>query len=412
MDWPSRDHRVVRCRCWNDEYRTLLYRTCYCVSPLRRASGVPRRNLRINCHRETVLLISRRNVVRARLGVRFAISAWFVANYLGAIPSLAGVRSHTVLFGLLAIIASLGVTLAGIDVTKWTNLILTAFILAVLATVAALGIVNGESTNITPFVTGNSTRFFAAIGVAITGYGAWTVVPAAAGEVKRPSWTIPRAIVGSLLLTTVLYTVVVIALHLTVPPNAFMSGNLVMVAPLSAVVVDAGLPFLARYALPIAALIAIFTTMLVGMTSSARVLRVLAERNMFPRAFAATSDRTNAPYVALCVIAVIAAGVVISKQVVGGIVLAALVGTVLPYSINIASFVGLRIYRTDVTPTFHAPGGLFTVTIAFCFLVLLAIGLSVNHPVIAGLAIGVILVGFLVQYMFGNITVPSETENM
>ena len=340
-----------------------------------------------------------------------AVSAWYVANYLGAIPSLAGVRSHTVLFGLFAISASLAVTLAGINVTKRTNLVLTAFILAVLAAVAALGFVNGEPTNATPFVTGSSTQFLAAVGVAITGYGAWTVVPAAAGEVKQPAWTIPRAIVGSLLLTTLLYTVVVVAIHLMVPPSAFASGSIVMVAPLSAVVVDAGLPILANYALPVAALVAIFTTMLVGMTSSARVLRALAERDTFPAAFAATSDRTNAPYVALCVVAIAAAAVVIGKQVVGGIVLAALVGTVLPYAINIASFVGLRVYRTDVTPAFHAPGGLLTAAVALGFLTLLALGLSVDHPVIAGLTVAALLTGFFVLYVLGDVTTTPDREN-
>ena len=341
-----------------------------------------------------------------------AVSAWYVANYLGAIPSLAGVRSHTVLFGLLAIGASLGVTLAGIDVTKRTNLVLTAFILAVLTAVAALGFANGESANATPFVTGSSTQFLAAVGIAITGYGAWTVVPAAAGEVKRPAWTIPRAIVGSLLLTTLFYTAVVVALHLTVPPSAFTSGNLVMVAPLSAVVVDAGYPILANYALPVAALVAIFTTMLVGMTGSARVLRALAERDTFPAAFAATSDRTNAPYVALCVVAIAAAAVVIGKQVVGGIVLAALVGTVLPYAINIASFVGLRVHREDVTPAFRAPGGLLTAAVAFGFLTLLALGLSVDYPVAAGLTVVALLAGFLVQYVFGDVTATTDRENV
>jgi APA family basic amino acid/polyamine antiporter len=341
-----------------------------------------------------------------------AVSAWYVANYLGAIPPLAGVRSHTVLFGLLAIAASLAVTLAGIDVTKRTNLVLTAFILAVLTAVAAIGFANGEPANTTPFITGNSTQFLVAVGVAITGYGAWTVVPAAAGEVKRPAWTIPRAIVGSLLLTTLFYTAVVVALHLTVPPREFTSGNLVMVAPLSAVVVDAGLPIFANYALPVAALVAIFTTMLVGMTGSARVLRVLAERDTFPSAFASTSDRTNAPYVALCVVAVAAAAVVIGKQVVGGIVLAALVGTVLPYSINIASFVGLRLYREDITPSFRAPGGLLTAVVAFGFLLLLAAGLSVDYPLAAALTVAALLAGFIAQYAFGDIPAAPDSENV
>ncbi|GGL64910.1 APC family permease [Halocalculus aciditolerans] len=340
-----------------------------------------------------------------------AVSAWYVANYLGAIPPLAGVRSHTVAFGLLAVVASLAVTLSGIDVTKRANLVLTAFVLAVLAVVAAVGLANGDPANAQPFVTGTSTQFLAAVGVAITGYGAWTVVPAAAGEVKNPEWTIPRAIVGSLLLTTALYTLVVVALHVTVPPSAFESGNLVMVAPLSAVVVDAGLPALANYALPVAALVAIFTTMLVGMTSSARVLAALADRDTFPRAFAATSDRTNAPYVALTVVAVAAGAVVVGKAVVGGLVLAALVGTVLPYTINVASFVGLRRYRTDVTPSFRAPGGLLTAALAFCFLVLLAVGLSVDHPVAAALTVAALLGGFALQYAFGANAPTAEHGN-
>ncbi|WP_435099790.1 APC family permease [Halarchaeum sp. P4] len=339
-----------------------------------------------------------------------AVSAWYVANYLGAIPPLAGVRGHTVLFGLLAIAASLAVTLSGIDVTKRTNLVLTAFVLAVLAVVAAVGLANGDPANATPFFRGGATSFLAAIGVAITGYGAWTVVPAAAGEVKNPSWTIPRAIVGSLLLTTAFYTLVVLALHLTVPASAFTQGTLVMVAPLSAVVVDAGLPVLANYALPVAALVAIFTTMLVGLTSSARVLRALAERDAFPRAFAATHESTNAPYVALCVVAVAAAAVVVGKQVVGGVVLAALVGTVLPYAINVASFVGLRVHRTDVDAPFRAPGGLATAALAFGFLVLLAVGLSVDHPVAATLTVAALLGGFVLQYAFGGLAEAIEAE--
>ncbi|MFB6129749.1 MAG: amino acid permease [Salinigranum sp.] len=218
----------------------------------------------------------------------------------------------------------------------------------------------------------------------------------------------PRAIVGSLLLTTLLYTAVVVALHLSVPPSAFRRGNPVMVAPLSAVVSGSGLPLLADYVLPLAALVAIFTTMLVGMTGSARVLRALAERNAFPRAFAATSDRTNAPYVALCVVAVAAAAVVVGKQVVGGIVLAALVGTVLPYAINLASFVGLRVYRTDVTPPFRAPGGLLTAAVALAFLVLLAVGLSVDHPLAAALTVVALLAGFLAQYLLGDVAAPAD----
>ena len=101
---------------------------------------------------------------------------------------------------------------------------------------------------------------------------------------------------------------------------------------------------------------------------------------------------------------------VIGKQVVARIVLAALVGTILPYAINIASFVGLRIYRTDVMPAFHAPGGLLTAAIALGFRTP-RYRLSVDQPVIPPLTVAVLLIGFIVLYVSSNVTAAPGREN-
>jgi len=341
-----------------------------------------------------------------------AVSAWYVANYLGRIPALAGVRGHAVSFALVAIVASFAVTVAGIDVTKRTNLVLTAFILAVLVLFVAVGVGNADPANFTPFFTGDALGFFEAMGVAITAYGAWTVVPATAEEIRDPDWTIPRAIVGSLVVTTVLYTAVVVAIHGSVAPDAFTRDNPVFYAPLSGVAAAAGASLLARYALPLAALVAIFTTMLVGMTSAARVLLAMGRRGTLPRVFATVSDRTHTPWVGLLTVAVAASAVVLLRNVYGQVVLAALVGTAIPYAINVVAFVGLRYYRPDVTPTFRAPGGYLLPVVALAFLGLVVVGLGVDRPVATTGVLLVLVLGFFVQValprMRAGTTVASE----
>lgn len=329
-----------------------------------------------------------------------AISAWFVASYLSHIPALAGAREHTVALALVAILASFVVTIAGIDVTKKTNLILTAFVLVALVGFVAVGLEHVYPTGITPVVTGGALGFLESIGVALTAYGAWTVIPSMAAEVKNPEWTLPRAIIGSLLVVTVLYTAVVFAFQVLVPPGALARGSPVMYAPLSTVAGWTGATVLAHYVLPIAALIAIFTTMVVGMTSTARVLLAMGRRGLLPNVFGTVNQRTQTPWMGLLVVAIGASGFVLLKNLYGQVILAALVGTVIPYVINILSLFGLRRYRPDVSPTFSAPGGRVLPMIALVFLGGTVIGLGVDRPVTTVFVLGGILVGFVGQELF------------
>jgi APA family basic amino acid/polyamine antiporter len=330
-----------------------------------------------------------------------AISAWFVASYASRIPLLA-VGGQTIPLALIAIVASFAVTVVGINVTTRANLVLTAFILAVLVVFVAMGLGNAESGNLTPFFTSGSLGFLEAVGVALTGYGAWTVIPSTAEEVKNPEKTLPRAIIGSLLIVTVLYTVVVFVFQAGVSPDAFERGTRIMYAPLSVVAEQTGSLLLARYALPLAALVAIFTTMLVGMTSAARVLWAMGRRGILPAVLATTHSRTETPWVSLLVIAVASCVLVLLRNLYGQVVLAALIGTVIPYAINILAFVGLRYYRPDVTPTFRAPGGYVLPVVAFVFLGGIMVGLGVDRPIVAGGVLSAILASFVVREAFAE----------
>lgn len=326
------------------------------------------------------------------------VSALAIADYVAMIvPAASG---HAVPIAVLGIALSFLVNALGVSVTSRANLVLAAVLLTILVVFAGLGLARADPANYRPFVLDGPVQFLAAVQVAITAYGAWTVIPASAEEIREPASTIPRAIVASLAVSTVLYGVIVAALHGLVAPSAFVEGNAAMTAPLGVAASAIGLPILRNVLLPFAALVAIFTTMLVGTMSAGRVLFALGRNGTLPAAFAAVSDRSQVPWVGLAAISLLA-GVfaTVPQYFFQLLVVAALVGTGLPYAINVLSFVGLRYYRTDVEPPFRAPGGYALAAVAFGALGVAMIGLGLTNVVWSLGTVALLTTFFVVRYL-------------
>lgn len=302
------------------------------------------------------------------------VSALAIADYLALV--LPAVGGHTVAVALVAIGLAALVNLLGIDVTSRTNLLLSALLLATLVAFVAAGIARFQPSNYEPLLTGGPVGFFAAVQVAITAYGAWTAIPSAIEEVRNPARTVPRAILLSLLLATVLYTGVVAAVHGVVAPARFAEGSLALTAPLRVATDAIGYAWL-RYTLVLAAIVAVFTTLLVGIMSAGRVLFALGRNDTLPGVFAATSTRFRVPWVGIVTVAGVAGALAALPEYFSQLlVIAAVVGTGVPYAINVLSFIGLRYYRTDVTPSFRAPGGYALPVLAFVVLGIAMLGLG------------------------------------
>lgn len=307
------------------------------------------------------------------------ISALAIGDYLALLfPAASG---HTVTIGIVAIGLAALVNVLGVNVTSRTNLLLSALLLAVLVTFVAAGLANFQPSHYDPFVVSGPVKFFAAVQIAITAYGAWTAIPAAIEEVKNPARTVPKAIFISLLVATVLYSSIVAAIHGVVPATAFTAGSAVMTAPLGAATDAIGFAWLGLL-LAVAAIVAIFTTLLVGIMSASRVLFALGRNNTLPTMFATTSERSAVPWVGIAAVSIVSGALVAVPQYFYQLlVIAAVVGTGVPYAINILSFVGLRYYRTDVTPSFRAPGGYALPIVAFVVLAIAMLGLGSTEVV-------------------------------
>ncbi|WP_396610951.1 APC family permease [Haloferax sp. S1W] len=306
------------------------------------------------------------------------ISALSIPDYLAVILPAAG---DTVVIALGAVGLATLSNLLGIGVTSRANLLLTGLVLAVLITFLGVGASHVQLGHYEPGVVRGPMKFFAAVQLALTSYGAWTVIPSVAEEITEPSKTVPRAIVVSLAVTTLLYTALVAVVHGVVPLGRFTAGDVTITAPLRVATELMGVEWL-RYLLALSALSAIFTTMLVGILSAGRVLYALGENGTLPSVFRTTSSRFQVPWVGILAVGCVAGLLATVPQYFYQLlVVGAVVGTGVPYAINILSFLGLRYYRTDVSPAFRAPGGSVLAVVSFAVLGIAMLGLSSTEVV-------------------------------
>lgn len=342
-------------------------------------------------------------------GFGITVSALAIAQYAGIlVPAASG---HTIVLALVGVGLAVAVNLAGVTATSRTNLVLSAGLLAILLVFVALGLANADPTNYRSMFSDGLGSLAAAAAVAMTGFGAWTVIPASAGEVREPSRTIPRAIVLSLVVSTLLYGAIVAAVHGVVPASAFVEGAPVMAAPLGVAAESMGVALFANLLLPLAAIVAIFTTMLVGVMSAGRVLYALGENGTLPGVVGQVSDRTGVPWVGILLIGGLAAALAAVPQYFFQLlVVATVVGTGVPYAINIVSLVGLRRYRPDVDPGFRAPGGSALPVVAFGALAVAMVGLGATEVWWSAGALGVIAAGFGLRYLAAPRAVAPAAE--
>ncbi len=143
-----------------------------------------------------------------------------------------------------------------------------------------------------------SARFgLAGFGAAMIGalwsYQGWDQLVLIAGEVRRPSWTLPRALVGAAALTTVLYLFVNAAYFYVLAPEAVAGvspdssvANEVMVRLLGAGVASV---------LAAGLMLSSFGTLYTGVLVVPRVMYALAHDRLLPAALGRVSPATRVP---------------------------------------------------------------------------------------------------------------------
>ncbi len=213
-------------------------------------------------------------------------------------------------------------------------------------------------SNWTPFIPANTGEFghfgwsgvLRGAGVIFFAYIGFDAVSTTAQEAKNPQKDMPVGILGSLLISTILYILVALVLVGIVP-----SANLLVPDPI-AVAVDAAGPGLAwvRPLVKLGAIAGLSSVMLVMLMGQTRIFYAMSKDRLLPRFFSKVHPRFKTPYLSTiitCAGCMLIAGI-LPISILGELVS---IGTLLAFFIVCIGVLVLRKTRPDIHRPFKTP---------------------------------------------------------
>ena len=246
------------------------------------------------------------------LGTIAGIGNWFMLSFKGALALIGGVPYLVfVAPGLAEYILPIALGLAVVFTT--INLVSTKstgslqFAIVGIMVLAMAYFVLFGVPGMDPAQTSGSfdvaaDGLLAATGLVFVSYAGVIKVAAVAEEVKNPGWTIPRAMIGSLVLTTALY-VLVVYVAIGAAPDLSPGGGFVPadgeeVASI-AYAADHALGSVGALIVVVAALLALASTANAGLLSASRFPFAMARDGLAPSRFERLHDRFKTPSLAI-----------------------------------------------------------------------------------------------------------------
>ncbi|WP_039962689.1 APC family permease [Rhodopirellula europaea] len=209
-----------------------------------------------------------------------------------------------------AVVATTLLLLGGIRRSNWTNIAIVSTTLIALASfvVAGLPIAWREgSANMTPLFTSDvpstATRQFleacALMFVAYTGYGR---IATLGEEVHNPRRTIPRAIIVTLLVSSLLYAIVG-GIAVAAAGTGVLGSTSQQTAPLQLVANHLNSPMVAKLVAigAVTAMLGVLLNLILGLS---RVVFAMGRRGDLPRGLAAVSSKSSTPSVAVVAVGI------------------------------------------------------------------------------------------------------------
>ena len=224
--------------------------------------------------------------------------------------------------GVVAIAVALALDLRGVAKSVRVSGVLVVCVIAVLLALCGTWAVDSPSFD-SLVADPSALEVLGAAGLVFVAFAGYARITVLGEEVRDPAHTIPRAVIISFAIVTVVYVVVAVTVM-----SAAGAGVTMTAAPLEAVARASGGDGLAL-AVRIAAVVAAGAVLLSLLAGIGRTLFAMGAGGDAPSALAAVSERTRVPHRAEVVAAVLALAVVL----VGGIAFALAVsaGTVMTY---------------------------------------------------------------------------------
>jgi len=273
------------------------------------------------------------------------------------------------------------------------NTVIVAIKLSVLMLFIGIGVNYINPANYHPFLPYGWSGVFQGAAIIFFAYIGFDAITTAAEEVKNPQRTFPIAIIGSLIISSILYIVVTAILNGMVPYYLFKETA----APVSFALQRIGVNW-AEIVISVGALAGITSVLLVSLFGQTRIFFAMSRDGLLPSFFSKLHKNFKTPINGIVLVgsvaAIIAAFVPITE-------IAELVniGTLAAFIIVSASVIVLRRQRPDLKRPFKTPYVPLVpiLSIIFCFFLIAELPTITHLRFIVWLAIGLVI-----YYFYGH----------
>ena len=324
-----------------------------------------------------------------QLGIGFP-AAWSAAP--GTVIQLANGGSVTAIFNLPAVLITIAVTLllmVGISESATVNAVIVVIKVAIVVIVIGAGALFIDTANWHPFIPENTGTFgqygwsgiLRGAGVIFFAYIGFDAVSTSAQEARDPQRDMPRGILGSLAICTVLFVFVSAVMVGVVPYKQMLNEPAPLVVAIEAAAGRAaGTPWAplmnaVTILLTVGALAALSSVMVVMMLAQPRIFLAMSKDGLLPKWAGVVHPRFKTPHISTIVTGVVVA---IAAGLTPIATLGALVsiGTLMAFVIVSVGIIVLRRTRPDLPRPFRMPW----VPVLPALSALVALGLMLGLP--------------------------------
>ncbi len=192
----------------------------------------------------------------------------------------------------------LGINLYGVRATGTTEDILVLVKVAILGLFAIVGIIHLQAQDLTPFVNKGVAGIFMGSALIFVAYEGFELIPNAVNEMEEPQRNLPKGILYSILITTLIYVLVALVAIGNLNEEQIIHYKEYALAV-------AARPFLGHVGfllIGLGALLSTSSAINATLFGTARLAKVMAQEDELPKAFSYTARTKPVPWVSLVII--------------------------------------------------------------------------------------------------------------